>query len=281
LDSERIAALEGRIAGCHVSKCDQFRELIEAYALGALDAEERTAFEAHLATGCPDCARNVEEARWLVSQLGYLAPHSAPSDTLKGRLMQTVRSEARGAQGYALSKAGIPFWMWAGVAALLVLTVYSAWDARRLQEEIQTVNERAAAESKQREQLQQELTVAKRAAHILTDANSRKFAMWPHDTQMPKLEAMWHPELGICVMGQKVPMPSSNRTLQLWLIPKAPGGKPMPSITFWPDAEGKLVLMVENPPEVMVDTKALAITEEPAGGSAQPTSTPMWVGGVS
>ena len=116
---------------------------------------------------------------------------------------------------------------------------------------------------------------------IWSDPKSVKIMLRPKDPKMPQLEAMWHPELGICVMGQKVPMPASNRALQLWLIPKAPGSKPMPSLTFWPDAEGKLVLMVENPPDVMADTKALAITEEPAGGSAQPTSAPMWVGGLS
>jgi anti-sigma-K factor RskA len=55
----------------------------------------------------------------------------------------------------------------------------------------------------------------------------------------------------------------------------------MPSHTFWPDANGKITEMVDDPPEVMAQTKALAITEEPAGGSQQPTSTPIWVGGVS
>ena len=55
----------------------------------------------------------------------------------------------------------------------------------------------------------------------------------------------------------------------------------MPAMTFWPDADGKFSAMVENPPDVMSDTQALAITEEPVGGSPQPTSTPMWVGGVS
>jgi anti-sigma-K factor RskA len=55
----------------------------------------------------------------------------------------------------------------------------------------------------------------------------------------------------------------------------------MPSRTFSPDAKGKVDLMVENPPEVLAETKALAITEEPMGGSSQPTSMPMWVGGVS
>ncbi len=97
---------------------------------------------------------------------------------------------------------------------------------------------------------------------------------------MPQLEARWHSQLGIVVTGQKVPVPSGNRVLQLWLIPKAAGAKPMPSLTLRPDADGKVVLMVSNPPEIMANTKALAITEEPAGGSPQPTSAPQWVGGV-
>ena len=54
---------------------DQFRELIEAYALGALDEQERAALEAHRAAGCADCAKALEEARWLASQLA--APSTA------------------------------------------------------------------------------------------------------------------------------------------------------------------------------------------------------------
>jgi anti-sigma-K factor RskA len=281
LDSERIAALKGRITSNIVSDHDQFRELIEVYALGALDEQDRATLEAHLAAGCPDCSKALQEARWLVSQLAYLAPPAEPSDMLRARLLQKVRTEANSKPNTASTKARVPFWLWAGVAALLLLTLYSTWNARNLQKEIQVVNERAAAELKQRQQLQQQLDAAKHQAHILMDPTSKKFPMWPHDTQMPRLEATWHPEMGIFVTGEKIPMPGSHRVLQLWLIPKAPGGKPMPSRTFWPDAQGKVVVMVDNPPEVMAETKALAITEEPAGGSLQPTSTPMWVGGVS
>ncbi len=264
-----------------MSKCDQFRELIEAYALGALDAEERVAFEAHVATGCQDCAKAVEEARWLVSQLGYLAPDARPSEMLKGRLMRSVRTEARTAQGSVRPKTSIPFWMWAGVAALLLLTLYSAWDARRLQRDIQAANERATAILQQRKELEAQLRLAKREARILTDPNSKKIMLPPKDSLMPQLEAMWHPELGLCVMGQKVPMPANKRVFQLWLIPKTPGSKPMPMQTLWPDADGKMVRLVENTPEPMWNTKAIAITEEPEGGSLQPTSEPMWIGGIS
>jgi anti-sigma-K factor RskA len=264
-----------------VSNCDQFRELIEAYALGALDAQERAAFEAHLAGGCQDCAKAVEEARWVVSQLGYLAPDAQPSELLKGRLMQTVRNEAHAAQGSQKPKGEIPFWMWVGVAALLLVTLYSVRAARRLQIDIEIAKQRATEVVQQRQELEAQLQLAKREARILTDPKSKKIMLPPKDTQMPLLEVMWHPELGLCVMGEKVPMPPNKRVFQLWLIPKTPGGKPMPMQTLWPDADGKLVRIVENTPEPMWNTKAIAITEEPEGGSLQPTGEPMWVGGVS
>ena len=99
-----------------------------------------------------------------------------------------------------------------------------------------------------------------------------------NNKDLPVLKAAWHQELGIVVSGWKMPSPSSNRTLQLWLIPKAEGAKPVPSLTLRPSADGKFDLLVANPPDRQGGTKALAITEEPAGGSPWPTSTPIWVG---
>lgn len=266
-----------------MSEQDQFRELIEGYAIGALDADERLALEAHLAEGCPECAQALEEARLLVSQLAYLAPPAEPSEMLKARLLRAVRAESAPAKITEMKSSGrsIPLWLWAGVAALLFLSAYSSWDARKLQNTVEDMKAREAAELKQREQLNQELTLAKHEAWILTDPNSKKIDIMPNDKAMPVLEAVWHPQMGIYITGQKMPMPKGNKVLQLWLIPKAPGAKPMPSHTFWPDANGKITEMVDDPPEVMAQTKALAITEEPAGGSPQPTSTPIWVGGVS
>jgi len=78
-----------------------------------------------------------------------------------------------------------------------------------------------------------------------------------------------------------LPAPASKRTLQLWLMPNTPGAKPMPSLTLRPDWSGKFDLLVANPPESPDGTKGLAITEEPEGGSPQPTTTPIWVGTVS
>jgi hypothetical protein len=171
--------------------------------------------------------------------------------------------------------------MWAGVAALFLFSVFSARNAEQLRKDIRTTNERAAAILKERQGLEAQLETAKREAVILTDPASVNIALASSDPQSPQLEAKWHSKLGIVLTGQKIPAPSGNRVLQLWLIPKTPGGKPIPSLTLRPDAEGKFVLLVSNPPELMAQTKALAITEEPEGGSPQPTTTPRWVGGVS
>jgi hypothetical protein len=265
-----------------VNSHDQFRELIEAYAMGSLDAADRALVEAHLATGCAECAKALEEARWLVSQLAYLAPNAEPSDILKGRLLQTVRSEA--AQQSAVRGASIPWWLWAGVAALLAFSVYSAWNEQQLRRAVANLQQQAEAQRAERQKLEQELLTAKLQAHeamIWSDPKSKKIMLPAKDPTMPQLEAMWHPEMGLVVRGWKVPNPGDKRVLQLWLIPKKPGGKPMPAMTFWPDANGEFSAMVENPPDTMSDTQALAITEEPIGGSSQPTSAPMWVGGVS
>lgn len=259
--------------------------MIEAYALGALDRDERAAMDAHLATGCANCASAVEQARWLVSQLAYAAPDAAPSDMLKGRLMQTVRAEAHDPSAVKphviAAKSAIPYWLWAAIAALVFFSLYSTWNTRRLQDEIRDANERSAALLQQRQKAEQQLAAAKREAMIMMDPNSVKITPAGKAPQAMQLEAKWNSELGVVVMGENIPMPSPHHVLQLWFIPKAAGAKPMPSMMVMPDANGKFVLLVANPPESMAATKAIAITVEPEGGSPWPTESPRWVGGVS
>lgn len=267
-----------------MSNGDQFRELMEAYALGALEPEERAALEAHLATGCGECAKAVNEARWLVSQLAYAAPDAEPSDMLKGRLMQAVRAEASAKPQLATSRRVVPAWLWAAVAALVLFSVYSAWNTRQLENEIRLANERAAALLAERQKAEEQLTAEKRnamATMIMMDPASHKIDLWGKDAHPETLEAKWSARLGVCVAGDKVPMPGKNEALQVWFIPKAPGAKPMPSMMVRPDADGKLMLLIANPPVPMDDTYSIAITEEPTGGSAWPTSPVIWSGKVS
>ena len=259
----------------------------EAYALGALDVPERDAFEAHLATGCAQCAKSVAEARWLVSQLAYTAPAASPSDMLKGHLMQTVRSEAK-SSSHAVPSPRVPYWLAAGIAALLLITFYTSWQAHQAREEMRASNERMLARmEEERSAVQQKITameermaVMRRENAILSDPAATKITLMPQKIQAPQLVAMWQHENGIVVTGQKVPMPTAHHVLQLWLIPKDPGAKPMPSMALRPDENGRLVMVVAHPPDPS-GIKALAITEEPEGGSPQPTSAIRWVGAMT
>jgi anti-sigma factor RsiW len=277
-----------------VSSCDQFREMYEAYALGALDAAELSAFEAHLASRCATCAEGVAEARWLVSQLAYTASDSGPSDMLKGRLMQTVRAEAAksapssSSQRVGTRSATVPYWLSAGIAALLLITLYTAWDAHRAKEELRATNERIAENARKEQEaadqkiaaMTEQIAAMRRENAILTDPAATKIMLMPQKIAAPELVAMWQHENGIVVTGRKVPMPSANHVLQLWLIPKDPGAKPMPSMALRPDESGKFVMVVAHPPDPS-GIKALAITEEPEGGSLQPTSAIRWVGAMT
>jgi hypothetical protein len=163
----------------------------------------------------------------------------------------------------------------------LVFSIYSAWNTRRLNNEIRDANNRAASLRDEREKAEQELILAKREAMILMDPSSVKIALKSGDAQGPQLEAKWHSEWGVVVMGENIPMPSPHHVLQLWFIPKEAGKMPMPSMMIRPDANGKFVLLVSDPPESMDATKALAISEEPEGGSPWPTNPPRYSGGVS
>lgn len=194
--------------------------------------------------------------------------------TLKGRQRQTVRAETRA------SKPSVPpSWLWAGVAALLLLSVYSGWQAERLRRDLVDLRAQSAATAEQRAMLEKERTDAQRAALILAEPSSVRVAMpQPAEKGAPLMRAYWHAQLGIVVAGTRIPVPVKNRILELWLFPKVPGRKPIPAGFGRPQPDGTFVLFIAAPAAPLGETKALAVTEEPAGGSPQPTTTPRWVG---
>jgi hypothetical protein len=176
------------------------------------------------------------------------------------------------------SKSTVPFWMWGAGAVVLLFALYNAYQARQLRNEIERIRAAEAAQAKEFEQSAQSLDSAKRQAIILTDSHSLKIRMLAARKGTPELQAVWHPALGIVVSGQSLRVSSDNRVLQLWLIPKATGGKPIPSLFSRPDGGGNFQLLVADPPGSQSGAKALAITEEPEGGSQQPTTTQIWIG---
>jgi anti-sigma factor RsiW len=69
--------------------CEAARDNIDAYAIGALDADEARALEAHLA-GCDDCTALLEEAKEGAAALALSVPISSPNSALKARVMASA-----------------------------------------------------------------------------------------------------------------------------------------------------------------------------------------------
>jgi anti-sigma-K factor RskA len=71
---------------------EDLHELTAAYALDALDAEERSAYEAHLA-GCGRCRADLRDLGETVGALAVAAEGPAPPDALRERILVAARDE--------------------------------------------------------------------------------------------------------------------------------------------------------------------------------------------
>jgi anti-sigma-K factor RskA len=90
-------------------------DLLAAYALDALDDEERERFEQHLAD-CEDCMEQLALLREPVAALAYAAEGPAPPEALRGRIIEGARAEPRAAV-IKLRRRNWPLAAVAGVAA--------------------------------------------------------------------------------------------------------------------------------------------------------------------
>ena len=67
--------------------CDEARDLIDAYALGALELEDHRRLEAHLRTCVAECPQLLADAREVTEALALAVPLRQPPATLRARVM--------------------------------------------------------------------------------------------------------------------------------------------------------------------------------------------------
>jgi anti-sigma-K factor RskA len=95
-------------------------ELVAAYALDALDDEDRHAFDEHLET-CERCRDEVLALAEAASALAYANEGPVPPEALRGRIIEAVRAEP-GAKVIQFPRFRRPVWI-ASVAAAACLAL--------------------------------------------------------------------------------------------------------------------------------------------------------------
>jgi hypothetical protein len=229
---------------------ERLQEDLAGYALGALDSREAAKLELHL-EGCDACR---ERLRWLdpaVDLLPASVEQISPPDSLRERLLATVREEAAEAAPVAPQRAAgrsrAPWWQGFGAAvmrpaagfAVLVLLVVGAVGGYVL---------RGDAAEPQSTFVKAEPTRGTPPGVSATLERHGDSATL-HVNQMPEL--------------------SRSEVYEVWV---QRGGVMEPASTFVLSEDGSAEAAVPGPLE---GAEGVYVTAEPRPGSRQPTSPPL------
>jgi anti-sigma-K factor RskA len=233
--------------------------LAGAYAMDAISAPDRARFERHLA-GCQECAQEIASLREATARLAA-ATAVPPPPGLKERVLAAAAQTRQHAPE-------------AGEAGVLTSRPRPRWLSRRL---ILTAAASAAAvvaaaavvfgvsNGSMRDQLSQEQASSQQIASVLTARDATMMTGTVRGGGTVTI-VMSHARRALVFTAADLrPLPAS-RGYELWLIGPA-GDRP---VTMLPSAEmtGPVVASGLRPGD------HLALTAEPAGGTARPT-TPM------
>ena len=237
-------------------------EFAAPYALGALSGDEQATFEAHLAT----CSTSRAELQALRDVTGLLA-HAAPDAIPPGELRERVLREARTLRPLGTRRAAAVSWL--AAAACLILALGLGYGYLR---------ERAARDRASRALAAARDTLAARDSLVATllapDVGSAALA---GAGRPPSARLFWSPSRHrIVIAVYDLPPAAAGRTYQLWAIAQ---GKPVSLGIFNTAPDGRLTAAMVVPPDLKFEVTA--VTDEPAGGSAQPTQQPFLIGKVT
>jgi anti-sigma-K factor RskA len=247
-----------------------WQESAAAYALDALEGAELQDFEALLGRST-EARREVAELQEVVAFLAYAAPVATPPASLRERVLREARQvrPIAAAQKPNANRLGMLVPYFALAAALAgIIVLGTRYVAQR-----DTNRTLAAAADTLRQALASrdviiDALLAPEVATVKLSATGSP----------PSARMYWNRATGQVILAAfQLPPAREGRTYQLWGI--ARGGAPVSLGTFNTLATGEARHVVTAPAGLTIAVGA--VTEEPAGGSPQPTATPFLVGQVN
>lgn len=240
-----------------------------AYALGALDADERRGFEEHL-SACERCRGEVAELRETAALLAYGASASgAPSPQLRERIVREARDVRPISTARSRKRAAFAPWLAAAAALLLAAVAGNAWRQER-GARARVLTELTAA--------RQDLALRDSTIAAFLGPEVHVVSLSPTG-EKPSMRVFWnHTRSIFIVTAFNLPPAPAGKTYQLWAIRK--DKPPLSMGTFNTDASGRATTILAVGSDInaggFIDLCGLTI--EPAGGSSAPTEPPRLLG---
>ncbi len=279
---------------------EQASEELEALALDALDAFERGAVLAHVA-GCAECKAEFallqRTAAQLVNAVAPVPMSPAQRDRVRARLLARATADrsvadaprsrpndvlpigaAPSAAAVSRRRMGGGGWLALAAGIVAVASVGALVKVQRERDELRGVMQSAAATQGARAVALDSLQrlVANRDSLIAGMTGDQVAVMTVSATnpRAPSGLMFWDKRHDAwTLVAHHLPMPKAGRAYQLWIV--TPTAK-ISAGTFMPGADGHAMMRATYalPPSQFA---AAAVTDEPSGGSAQPTTAPLLV----
>jgi anti-sigma-K factor RskA len=236
---------------------EDYKEMIPARALSALDAAEARALHDHLSE-CAECRRELQEWEATAAAVAVSAKPMEPSPGVRERLLNEIRKDLSVPKVIPFRSATRNIWTSFGslgaIAAVILVTVLIVGLILLWRENLAMRTELARSQ----EFLQLVNTPGSRVAELkATGVGAGATAKLVYDNNGRAM-----------LMAEKLPNVPDGKAYQLWFI--VGNNPPMPGKTFVPDNAGQGVL-TDQMPQAALNSAVFAITMEPAGGVPAPT----------
>lgn len=261
-------------------KCSECRDLITSYALDALTGNEREQVRAHLESGCQQCAAELNDVEALLAHLPLTLDPVVPSVEIKSRLMNRIQADRESPEvmaGQNLLRSPPPRrrWRWAeplaAAAAAVAVTMSVLWvEIDQQRGRITALRDEVLRQEARVDQLQTTLDQEGNTIHLFASPAVQLVSLQGSAEQPgAKARAFWDKDRNVIHLYASGLKPlAQDKAYELWFIDaeqkKIPGG------TFKVNPRGEASL-VATPLPSGGRIAALAVTEEPAGGSPSPT----------
>jgi anti-sigma-K factor RskA len=258
---------------------DVLREQAALYAIGALTAPERAAFEAHLKV-CASCAAEVAAFLPVGTALAQAVPLHDPPSGLRARVLADAQREETASP--RATRAFVPFVPWLATAAMLLLTVGLGFYVGQLRDRVRILEVQLRDALVRVDDGERRVAVALRSAAaaeaplaVLTAPDLQRIDLVGQPAApRASARAFWSRSRGLVLTGSNLPPLPAGRVYQLWFVTAR---APISAGLLKPDEAGRLSAVLDTPANLPVPV-ALAVTIEPEGGRPAPTGDKYLVG---